>query len=181
MRAQVIEAFGETDVFRLMSLPEPRPAPGEVGVALDATSVNPVDYKVRRYGPSTAAMLPAVLGCDAAGTVVPVGAGVADFNVGDEIYGCAGSVAGVSGGSFAELIATDARLLAHKPSNLTLREAAALPLVTITAWEGLDRAGVGAGTSVLVHGGAGSVGHVAIRLAKASGERSHPLEKGHLE
>lgn len=169
MRAQIIDAFGETDVFRITSLPEPRPAPGEVVVALAATSVNPVDYKVRRYGPSIAPALPAVLGCDVAGTVVALGPGVTDFKVGDEVYGCAGGVAGVSGGSYAELIAADARLLAHKPSNLTLREAAALPLVTITAWEGLDRAGVGAGSSVLIHGGAGGVGHIAIQLAKARG------------
>jgi NADPH2:quinone reductase len=167
MRAQIIEAFGEADVFRLASLPNPQPAPGQVVVALAATSVNPVDYKLRRHGPSIAPALPAVLGCDVAGTVVAVGAGVTNFKVGDEVYGCAGGVAGVSGGSYAERIAADARLLAHKPSNLTLHEAAALPLVTITAWEGLDRAGVGAGTSVLIHGGVGGVGHVGIQLAKA--------------
>jgi len=169
MRAQIIEAFGETDVFRLTSRPEPTPAPGEVVVAMAATSVNPVDYKLRRFGPSIAPALPAVLGCDVAGTVVAVGAGVADFKIGDEVYGCAGGVAGVSGGSYADRIAADARLLAHKPLNLALREAAALPLVTITAWEGLDRASVGEGTSVLIHGGAGGVGHIAIQLAKARG------------
>jgi NADPH2:quinone reductase len=169
MRAQIIAAFGEADVFQPGSLPEPVPAPGEVVVALAATSVNPVDYKLRRYGPSIAPALPAVLGCDVAGTVVAVGGGVTGFNVGDEVYGCAGGVAGVSGGSYAERIAADARLLAHKPSNLSLREAAALPLVTITASEGLERAGVGAGMSVLIHGGTGGVGHVAIQLAKARG------------
>jgi NADPH2:quinone reductase len=113
MRAQIIEAFGETDVFRLASLPEPVPAPGEVVVALAATSVNPVDYKLRRHGPAIAPVLPAVLGCDIAGTVVAVGAGVTEFKCGDEVYGCAGGVAGVSGGTYAERIAADARVLAH--------------------------------------------------------------------
>jgi len=169
MRAQIIDAFGEPDVFRMATLPDPQPGPGEVVVALAATTVNPVDYKIRRHGPSIAPALPAVLGCDVAGTVVAVGADVTAFKVGDEVYGCAGGVAGVSGGSYAEHIAADARLLARKPATLSLREAAALPLVTITAWEGLDRAGVGAGTTVLIHGGAGGVGHVAIQLAKARG------------
>lgn len=169
MRAQIIEAFGDSDNFRITSLPQPKAANGEVVVALAAASVNPVDYKLRRHGPSIAPALPAILGCDVAGTVVALGAGVTDFKLGDEVYGCAGGVAGVSGGAYAEYIAADVRLLAHKPSNLSLREAAALPLVTITAWEGLDRAGVGAGTSVLIHGGAGGVGHIAIQLAKARG------------
>ncbi len=169
MHAQIIDAFGEPDIFRLVTLPDPRPGLGEVVVALAATSVNPVDYKVRRHGPSIALALPAVLGCDVAGTVVAVGADVAGFNVGDEVYGCAGGVAGVSGGSYAEFIAADARLLARKPATLSLRETAALPLLTITAWEGLDRAGVGAGTTVLIYGGTGGVGHVTIRLAKARG------------
>jgi NADPH:quinone reductase len=169
MRAQIIEDFGGTEAFKLTSMPDPTPAPGEVVVALAATSVNPVDYKIRRHGPSIAPALPAVLGCDVAGTVAAVGAGVTGLEVGDEVYGCAGGVAGVSGGSYAERIAADARLLARKPASLTLRQAAALPLVTITAWEGLERAGVGAGTSLLIHGGTGGVGHVAIQLAKARG------------
>jgi NADPH2:quinone reductase len=169
MRAQVITAFGEPDVFRLETLPDPLPAPGEVIVAVAATSVNPVDYKTRRNGNSIAPALPAVLGCDIAGTITAVGTDVTSFKVGDEVYGCAGGVAGVSGGSYAERIAADARLLAHKPTSLTFREAAALPLVTITAWEALERAGVREGTDVLIHGGAGGVGHVAIQLAKALG------------
>jgi hypothetical protein len=93
MRAQIIEGFGETDVFQLASLPESEHAPGELVVALAATSVNPVDDKIRRYAPSIAPVLPTVLGCDVAGTVVALGAGVSDFKVGDEVYGCAGASA----------------------------------------------------------------------------------------
>ena len=168
MQAQIIRAFGGVENFEAATLPDPTPGPGEVLVRIAATSVNPADYKLRQAGPPIAPELPAALGCDAAGWVLAVGDGVDGFAEGDEVYGCVGGVRGVPG-CYAEMIAADARLLAPKPASLTLREAAALPLVTITAWEGLDRAGVREGQSVLVHGGAGGVGHVAIQLAKARG------------
>ena len=168
MQAQIISAWGGAENFEGATLPDPVPGPGEVLVQIAATSVNPADYKLRQAGPPIAPELPAVLGCDAAGRVLAMGDGVTDFAPGDEVYGCVGGVRGVPG-CYAETITADARLLAPKPASLTLREAAALPLVTITAWEGLDRAGVRDGQSVLVHGGAGGVGHVAIQLAKARG------------
>ena len=171
MRAQIIRSFGGPELFEAAELPDPKPGPGEVLVRLAATSVNPIDWKLRRNGPAAAPELPAVLGCDVAGTVVALGEGVTDFGVDDAVFGCAGGVRGVSGGSYAELIAADARLLARAPRSLPLREAAALPLVAITAWEGLERAGVREGTTVLVHGGTGGVGHVAVQLAKARGAR----------
>jgi len=170
MKAQIIKSFGEADVFEAAELADPTPGAGEVVVKLGATSVNPVDWKLRRHGPAFAPELPAVLGCDIAGTVVSVGAGVMDFAAGDEVWGCGGGVNGMNG-TYAEMISTDAALLARKPASLSMREAAALPLVTITAWEGLERAGVGAGDTVLVHGGAGGVGHVVIQLAKALGAK----------
>ena len=168
MRAQIIPAWGGAENFEAATLPDPAPGPGEVLVQIAASSVNPADHKLRQAGPPIAPALPAVLGCDAAGRVLALGDGVEGFAPGDEVYGCVGGVRGVPG-CYAEMIAADARLLAPKPASLTLREAAALPLVTITAWEGLDRAGVRAGQSVLVHGGAGGVGHVAVQLAKARG------------
>jgi NADPH:quinone reductase-like Zn-dependent oxidoreductase len=104
-----------------------------------------------------------------AGTVVEVGSRVTRFKPGDEVYGMVGGVGGLQG-TLAELIAVDTDLLAHKPKSLSMREAAALPLATITAWEGLiDRAKVHAGQSVLVHAGAGGVGNVVIQLARAFG------------
>ena len=168
MKAQIIPAWGGAENFEAATLPEPAPGPGEVLVQTAATSVNPADYKLRQAGPPIAPALPAVLGCDVAGRVLALGDGVEGTAPGDEVYGCVGGVRGVPG-CYAEMIAADARLLAPKPASLSLREAAALPLVTITAWEGLDRAGVREGQSVLVHGGAGGVGHVAIQLAKARG------------
>ncbi|MFD2741599.1 zinc-binding dehydrogenase [Sulfitobacter aestuarii] len=90
------------------------------------------------------------------------------YTVGDEVYGCAGGLANLQG-ALAEFIPADARLIAHKPKSISMREAAALPLVGITAWEGLERAGVSSGQTVLVQGGAGGVDHVAVQLARHLG------------
>jgi NADPH2:quinone reductase len=171
MRAQIIRQFGEADVFESAELFDPVAGSGQVVVKIAAASVNPVDYKIRRKGGAIAPALPAVLGCDMAGIVVSVGEGVTSFAVGDAVYGCVGGVRGLPG-AYAEYIAADAQLLAPAPKSLALREAAALPLVTITAWEALfDRADLKAGESVLIHGGAGGVGHVAVQLAKARGAK----------
>ena len=137
MKAQIIHSFGGPELFEEATLPDPEAAAGEVLVRVHASSVNPVDYKVRTAGPEgIAPALPAVLGCDIAGEVVALGEGVSDFKVGDAVYGCAGGVTGMPG-AYAELFAADVRLLALKPKSLDMRQAAALPLVTITAWEGL--------------------------------------------
>lgn len=172
MRVQIIETYGDADVFLLSERPNPKPSAGEVLVRMAASSVNPVDTKIRRGGAAAIGpALPAVLGCDVAGEVEAVGAGVSAFAVGDRVYGCAGGVAGMPG-TYAEVIAADARLLAKAPRSLSLREAAALPLVTITAWEGLiDRARLRPGDTVLIQGGTGGVGHVAVQIAKAHGAK----------
>jgi NADPH:quinone reductase-like Zn-dependent oxidoreductase len=132
--------------------------------------VNPLDVKIRSGQAAHARQpLPAVLGMDLAGTVEALGEGVSGWMPGDEIYAMATGIGGLQG-SLAEYAVVDARLLAHKPGNLSMREAAALPLVLITAWEGLvDRARVRAGQKVLIHGGAGGVGHVAVQIARAFG------------
>lgn len=170
MKAQIIRSHGDADVFEAVEVPDPTPGPGQVLVRIEATSVNPVDTKIRRYGREVSPELPAILGCDVSGKVVALGEGVDRFAVGDAVYGCAGGVRGV-GGTYAELIAADARLLAHRPTSISPHEAAALPLVTITAWEGLDRSLLEAGQTLLVHGGTGGVGHVVVQLAKARGAR----------
>ena len=112
--------------------------------------------------------LPAVLGMDFSGTVESVGEGVSEYNIGDEVYGCAGGLGDLPG-TLAEYLVADANLIAHKPKTITMREAAALPLVGITAYEGLTRAGIAQGQKVLVHGGAGGVGHVALQIARHYG------------
>jgi NADPH:quinone reductase-like Zn-dependent oxidoreductase len=142
----------------------------QVLVRIAASGVNPLDTKIRAGKAAHAKQpLPAVLGVDMAGTVEEVGLGVTAFRSGDEVYGMVGGVGGLQG-TLAEFVAADANLLAHKPKNLSLREAAALPLSTITAWEGLvDRAKVQSGQKVLIHAGAGGVGHVAVQIARAFG------------
>nr|WP_026227643.1 zinc-dependent alcohol dehydrogenase family protein [Hoeflea sp. 108] len=169
MRAMVLRAYGGPENFSLGKLEAPRPGSGEVLVRVEAASINPVDVRIRNGLPIGPA-LPAVLGADLAGTVQAVGEGVAGLVPGDEVYGCAGGVKDL-GGTFAEYIAADARLLAPKPGNLSMTEAAALPLVSITAWNCMTRAAISASDHVLVHGGSGGVGHIAIQLAKARGAR----------
>ena len=168
MHALVLESADAPFVAR--EIARPVAGPGQVLVEIAASGVNPLDTKIRAGAAAHARHpLPAVLGMDLAGVVRAVGTGIERFRVGDEVYGLAGGVAGLQG-SLAQYAAVDADLLARKPANLSMREAAALPLIVITAWEGLvDRAHVQAGQKVLVHGGAGGVGHVAVQIAKAFG------------
>jgi NADPH:quinone reductase len=168
MRALVLDEFGAD--LALRDVPRPIPGPGRVLVRIDASGVNPLDTKIRAGAAAHAQVsTPAILGIDLAGTVVDLGPGVTCFDIGDEVYGMVGGVGDVQG-SLAEYAAVDMDLLALKPARLSMREAAALPLALITAWEGLiDRAAVSSGHLVLVHGGAGGVGHVAVQLALAHG------------
>lgn len=169
MRAMVLKAFGGPENLELAEIGAPRPGKGEVLVRVHASALNPVDARIRGGLPIGPA-LPAVLGADLSGTVEAVGDDVSGFSPGDEVYGCAGGVRGL-GGSFADYIAADAHLLARKPRNLSMREAAAMPLVSITAWNCMSRADVRATDHVLVHAGCGGVGHIAVQLAKARGAR----------
>jgi NADPH:quinone reductase len=168
MRAAVLEQVGAAPVLR--DVPRPTAGPGRVLVRVEASGVNPLDTKIVSGSAAHAQItVPAILGIDLAGVVAAVGPGVAGFAVGDEVFGMVGGV-GSEQGTLAEYVAADAQLLAAKPHRLTMREAAALPLVAITAWEALvDRAHVESGDLVLIHGGAGGVGHVAIQLAVARG------------
>lgn len=168
MRAAVVTTAD--GVFELQERARPSAQAGQVLVEIHASGVNPLDTKIRAGKADHARQpLPAVLGLDLAGVVVAVGAGVEGFAVGDEVFGMTGGVGGIQG-SLAEYAAVDARLLAPKPRQLSMREAAALPLIFITAWEGLvDRAGVRFGQQVLVQGGSGGVGHMAVQIAIAHG------------
>lgn len=162
----VIKAYSENATFESSQVDKPTVSPGHALIKIAASSVNTVDTMIRRMGSNLpfSPATPATLGMDFAGTVEAVGEGVTEFAVGDEIYGCAGGL-GELPGSLAEYMTADVRLMAKKPETLSMREAAALPLVAITAYEGLMRAGVKKGRKVLVHGGTGGVGHVAVQLA----------------
>jgi len=170
MRALMVDSANAP--LRLASIQRPVPGAGQVLVRVAASGVNPLDGKIRS-GQATHARqsLPAVLGMDLAGTIEASGEDVSDWLPGDEVYAMATGIGGVQG-SLAEYAVVDARLLARKPVNLSMREAAGLPLVLITAWEGLvDRARVRAGQKVLIHGGAGGVAHVAVQIAGAFGAK----------
>jgi len=173
MRAAVLEEYNAP--FRLMEIARPKAESNQVLVRIMASGVNPLDTKIRTgNGAHAKQPLPAVLGMDLAGVVEEVGAGLSGFRVGDEVYGMGTGIGGIQG-SLAEFAVVDADLLAKKPANLSMRQAAALPLSCITAWEGLvDRAAAGINEnnrrqSVLVHAGAGGVGHVVVQIAKARG------------
>jgi NADPH2:quinone reductase len=167
MRAALLREFAGPQSLSLGDIPIPSLRSGTVLVRAVAASANPVDISVSNGGPISPA-LPATLGCDVAGVVEAVGEGVTGFAPGDEVFGCVGGVRG-SGGTLAEFVLADARLLAHKPRALSMREAAALPLVAITTFDGIARAAISSAHHVLVHGGAGGVGHVALQIALARG------------
>lgn len=171
MKALIIQSFGAPSVFQYQEISKPELKPGHVLIQVKATSVNPIDTKVRAgIVPAVAPEFPAVLHGDVAGVVSAVGEGVTEFKIGDEVFGCAGGFRGTDGGALAEFMLADADLLAHKPKNLTMEEAASLPLVSITAWEALfNRARLVPGQEILIHGATGGVGHVAIQLAKWGG------------
>jgi NADPH2:quinone reductase len=172
MKAIVMTATGGPDVLDYRDIPEPGiTEPTQIKVKLGAAGVNPVDTKIRRNGLFFDRPLPAVLGCDGAGTVVETGAQARKFKPGDKVWFCHGGL-GREQGNYAEFNVLDERWACHMPESLSIPEAAGLPLVLITAWGGLyDRGGLQAGQTVLIHAGAGGVGHVAIQLAKAKGAR----------
>jgi NADPH:quinone reductase-like Zn-dependent oxidoreductase len=170
MKAMLIKKYGGDATFEAAEVPKPEIKTGHVLVKIAASSVNTVDTMIRQMGSDLplSPEAPAILGMDFAGTIEEIGDGVDGFAIGDEVYGCAGGLADLPG-TLAEYIVADASLVAKKASNLSMKEAAALPLVAITAYEGLIRAGIKSGQKVLVHGGSGGVGHIAVQLAKHFG------------
>ncbi|MFD4668671.1 zinc-binding dehydrogenase [Lentzea sp. NPDC058450] len=161
--------FGGADAaFSTRELPQPVPGPGEVLVRVMATSVNPLDLQTRRGDYRDQVVLPAVIGSDVSGVVVATGPGADDFQPGDEVWYLAPTFTGR--GTYAEFHVVDQALVARKPARLSHVEAAGLALVGVTVWEALvERAGVRPGERVLVHGGAGGVGSVAVQIAKSLG------------
>lgn len=172
MKAIVMTATGNPDVLNYQDIPEPQiTKPTQVKVKIGAAGVNPVDTKIRQNGVFYDQPLPTVLGCDGAGIVVETGKAASRFKLGDKVWFCHGGL-GREQGNYAEYNVLDERWVSLMPNSLSFAEAAALPLVLITAWGGLyDRGGLQKGQTVLIHAGAGGVGHVAIQLAKLKGAR----------
>jgi NADPH2:quinone reductase len=173
MHAMLMTATGAAqEVLRLAEVPLPEiTRPTQIRVQLKAAGVNPVDTKLRSRGLLYPDALPAILGCDGAGIVTDCGSAVTRFRPGDEVWFCHGGLGGAPG-NYAQYTVLEEAEAERKPVSLDFNAAAALPLVLITAWEALfDRARLGKGQSVLIHGGAGGVGHVAIQLAVSAGAR----------
>lgn len=172
MLAICMTRTGGPEVLEARELPVPElPGPQHVRVRLHAAGVNPIDTKLRKNGTYYPDRLPAVLGCDGAGTVEAVGSAVTRFRAGDEVYFFQGGI-GAEPGNYAQRNVVHEAYLAHKPKNLSFTEAAAVPLALITAWEALyERARLPAGERVLIHAAAGGVGHLAVQLAKLRGAR----------
>jgi len=169
MKAMIIKQLGSSDVFELAEKATPAMKAGHMLVEVKASSVNPLDTMLRSSDTPWSANLPEILHGDVAGVVTEVADDVSRFKVGDEVYGCAGGIAGIDG-ALAEFMLVDADLMAYKPKSLTMKQAAALPLVSITAWEALqNKLAVKEGDKVLIHGATGGVGHIAIQLAKYFG------------
>ena len=173
MKAIRIHEPGPAEQLRYEEVPDPVvERPGQVKVAIRAAGVNPVDTKVRRGGPMFPDGLPFIPGCDAAGEIVEVGEGVSDRAVGDRVFLCYGGL-GAAPGTYAEYTVVDAARARPLPDSVDFDTAAAAPLVAITAWEALfERARLAAGQTVLIHAGAGGVGHVALQLARLQGARA---------
>ena len=173
MKAMLLKKHGKAPCFDIEEVADPKIKPGHVIMKVSASSVNPLDCKIRQGLLSIGPELPGILHGDIAGTILEVGSEVNGFKQGDEVYGCVGGILSLPG-VLSEFALADARLLAKKPKNLSFVESAALPLVGITAWNALvDRAKVSEGKRVLVHAATGGVGHIAIQLAKALGAEVH--------
>ncbi|MGV8566750.1 MAG: zinc-dependent alcohol dehydrogenase family protein [Pseudomonas asiatica] len=170
MKAMLLKSYGGVDAFELCEVPKPVPLAGQVLVRVHATSINPLDYQVRRGDYHDLVQLPAITGHDVSGVVEAVGAGVTAFAPGDEVWYTPQIFGGP--GSYAEYHVAAESIIARKPASLSHLQAASLSLVGGTVWEALVvRAALRVGESILIHGGAGGVGYVAIQLAKAMGAR----------
>ena len=169
MKAMLMTAPGGPEVLQAADVSTPKAGPNDLLVRLRAAGINPLDTKVRKLNMFYPNDLPSVLGCDGAGTVEAVGSGVRRFKPGDDVYFFNNGL-GSGPGNYAEYTVVREDYAARKPAKLSMVEAAAVPLVLITAWEALvDRVGLKEGETVLVHAGAGGVGHIAIQLARHLG------------
>lgn len=170
MKAMTIMEFGNPAVFQLTELPKPTLAPNQVLIKVTASSVNPIDTKIRSgLVPAATSPFPAVLNVDAVGEIVELGKNVSDFSVGDRIVAMGGGVKGHDG-ALAEFMRIDQAFMTRIPESITDEKAAVMPVVGLTAWEALiTRANIRSGQKILIHGGAGGVGHIALQIAVSMG------------
>ncbi|MEV6551171.1 NADP-dependent oxidoreductase [Streptomyces sp. NPDC051597] len=187
MKAIVLEKYGSADDLRLVDLPDPKVAPGEVLIRVKAAAINPVDWKLAAgyLDPIMEVAFPMIPGWDVSGVVEAVGLDVPEYQVGDEVFGYVRKD-WVEKGAYAELVAAPVRSVARKPAALSWEEAAGVPLAGLTAYQSVHRAGVKSGETVLVHAAAGGVGAFAVQILVALGarvigtasERNHEFLRG---
>jgi alcohol dehydrogenase len=173
MKSAQINRYGGSEVIEInQNTPEPTLSSGKVLVSIKSAGVNPADWKIREgaFQQMIDLQFPFTLGMDFSGVIKQVGEGVSsDFKQGDEVYGQAGVINGGSG-AFAEMALAETESIANKPKRLSHVEAAALPLVGVSAWRALiENIGLSKGQRILIHGGAGGIGSIAIQLAKYLG------------
>lgn len=170
MQAYIIQQFGSADIFETTEIAIPTVKPGHLLIRVLGTSVNPLDTRIRAgMMPGLVSQLPMILHGDVVGEVVEVGENVCQFKPGDVVYGYAGGLKDIPG-ALAEYMLVDAQLMSKKPSTLSIAQTAALALVALTAWDALfSKAKLQKGQSILIHGGVGGVGHIAVQLAKWAG------------
>lgn len=183
MKAVFIKEFGGIEKLHFEELPAPKPKDNEVLIKIAYTSVNPVDWKIREgfFKEKMPHEFPVILGWDAAGTITAIGNNVTNFKVGDEVFAYCRKPT-IQMGTYAELTAVNSDHVALKPKNINFAEAAAIPLVSLTAWQALfDHAKIKSGDTILIHAGAGGVGSMAIQLAKHAGAKIYATasEKNH--
>jgi len=173
MKAVAIENYGGRDQLKVMDLPKPKPAAGEILVRVRAAGMNPVDVKIREglLKDRLPNVFPIILGWDAAGVVEDVGPNAETFKTGSEVFAyCRKPV--IQHGTYAEFVCIPETFAAPKPRNMSFVEAAAVPLAALTAYQSLhDVAGLGQGQTVLIHAAAGGVGGFAVQIAKNLGAR----------
>jgi NADPH2:quinone reductase len=170
MRAIVITESATAASLHIQDIPTPAiDSPHQVLVRLKAAGINPLDIKIRENKNAFPVQPQAILGCDGAGVIEAIGTNVSDFTIGDEVFFCQPGLNGRQG-TYADYVVVDEAVLAPKPESLSFVQAAAIPLVLITAWEALhDRVNIKPDAKVLIEAGAGGVGHVAIQLAILAG------------
>jgi alcohol dehydrogenase len=173
MKSTQIKRYGGSEVVEInQSTPALNdPSAGKVLVTVIAAGVNPADWKVREgyFQQMTPLQFPSTLGMDFSGVIEKVGEGVSGFKQDDQVYGDAAAIRGGSG-AFAEMALANEDSIAHKPKTLSHEEAAGLPLVGVSAWQALvETIGLSGGQKILIHGGAGGIGSIAIQLAKHNG------------
>ena len=172
MKAALINRYGPPSVFETAEMPEPKPKKNQVLVRVHASSVNPVDWKMRSGSISflSGRKFPKIPGADFCGTVVSVGSDVKNFQAGNEVFGFTSAI--WEGGAYAEYVSCDASKTALKPSNLDFLSAACIPLAASTAFQALYQQGeMKSGKDILIAGVTGGVGHFAVQIAKAAGCR----------